>query len=43
MIFIFYEMKLETYESNLPSTKNNTCIKRTQILRRHESPVVNVV
>lgn len=27
MIFIFYEMKLETYESNLPSTKNKTCIK----------------
>lgn len=27
MIFIFYEMKLETYESNLPSTKKNTCIK----------------
>lgn len=27
MIFIFYEMKIETYESNLPRTKNNTCIK----------------
>lgn len=26
-------MKLETYESNLPSTKNNTCIKDTQILK----------
>lgn len=42
MIFIFYEMKLETYESNLPSTKNNTCIKE-HTKRRHGSPVVNIV
>lgn len=27
MIFIFYEMKFEIYESNLLSIKNNICIK----------------